>query len=412
MIEILFISFFSSDGNDLLVNYSTDYLYLFTVKDGSDSDVTVPMGTEKKNGYDNSRTTDGGRSTTKHHYNDSDSSNCSDEDLPPVKRLRLRGDWSDTGPQSRPEAEEEVTAETNIMQRMSVLFSRWVEDAMSATIRTASSSSSDDDTVEHNVNMNRRTNSVNQRDASVQYNLEDSNQGHSSRENNDQRSDAISRSVNELPNIVENLNTSESAVSNIESNVVSNLLPNRDLSVSQNEVTNISAQSGSNVAFEEPIESLRSSTGDDSSANEPSETLRNTENITLVGDNLGNVEPQILPRITENPINLPPTERSRQTFDAGEVRDAQSALFTAQFRQRIRALNTPANRYTNERQFAASKIQNFIRLHRNQKLEQNSISDVTNKPEHIYTPQHRMVYRGHRNARTMVFLFLHFKHSL
>lgn len=26
---------------------------------------------------------------------------------PPVKRLRLRGDWSDTGPRARPESERE-----------------------------------------------------------------------------------------------------------------------------------------------------------------------------------------------------------------------------------------------------------------------------------------------------------------
>ena len=29
---------------------------------------------------------------------------------PPVKKLRLRGDWSDTGPHARPEGEREPTA--------------------------------------------------------------------------------------------------------------------------------------------------------------------------------------------------------------------------------------------------------------------------------------------------------------
>lgn len=30
---------------------------------------------------------------------------------PPVKRLRLRGDWSDTGPQARPEQERRLLRE-------------------------------------------------------------------------------------------------------------------------------------------------------------------------------------------------------------------------------------------------------------------------------------------------------------
>ena len=29
------------------------------------------------------------------------------QNIPPVKRLRLRGDWSDTGPNARPEVEQE-----------------------------------------------------------------------------------------------------------------------------------------------------------------------------------------------------------------------------------------------------------------------------------------------------------------
>ena len=33
--------------------------------------------------------------------------------LPPMKRLRLRGDWSDTGPNARPETEQETQDNNN-----------------------------------------------------------------------------------------------------------------------------------------------------------------------------------------------------------------------------------------------------------------------------------------------------------
>ncbi|MEQ2264737.1 hypothetical protein XENORESO_017973, partial [Xenotaenia resolanae] len=55
---------------------------------------------------------------------------------PPVKRLRLRGDWSDTGPRARPESERERDGEqspnVSLMQRMSDMLSRWFEEASEA----------------------------------------------------------------------------------------------------------------------------------------------------------------------------------------------------------------------------------------------------------------------------------------
>ncbi|XP_021359430.1 collagen alpha-2(I) chain-like isoform X2 [Mizuhopecten yessoensis] len=60
---------------------------------------------------------------------------------PPIKRLRLRGDWSDTGPNARPESERQAqgTAEqrrsphTSIMQRMSDMLTRWLDGNLRRT---------------------------------------------------------------------------------------------------------------------------------------------------------------------------------------------------------------------------------------------------------------------------------------
>ena len=76
------------------------------------------------------------------HTNRVKNTNSLDNDsdgLPPVKRLRLRGDWSDTGPQARPETMEESVPENNLMQRMSELFSRWLENAVSSPSPTTNS---------------------------------------------------------------------------------------------------------------------------------------------------------------------------------------------------------------------------------------------------------------------------------
>ncbi|XP_035171108.1 DDB1- and CUL4-associated factor 6 isoform X3 [Oxyura jamaicensis] len=96
---------YSEDGQEILVSYSSDYIYLFDPKDDTARELKVPSSEERR------------------------------EELrqPPVKRLRLRGDWSDTGPRARPESERERDGEqspnVSLMQRMSDMLSRWFEEA-------------------------------------------------------------------------------------------------------------------------------------------------------------------------------------------------------------------------------------------------------------------------------------------
>uniref|UniRef100_A0A8C9R8V6 Ddb1 and cul4 associated factor 6 n=1 Tax=Scleropages formosus TaxID=113540 RepID=A0A8C9R8V6_SCLFO len=98
---------YSGDGQEILVSYSSDYIYLFDPKDD--------QARELKGASEERR-----------------------EELrqPPVKRLRLRGDWSDTGPRARPESERERDGEqspnVSLMQRMSDMLSRWFEEASEA----------------------------------------------------------------------------------------------------------------------------------------------------------------------------------------------------------------------------------------------------------------------------------------
>ncbi|XP_051567123.1 DDB1- and CUL4-associated factor 6-like isoform X3 [Myxocyprinus asiaticus] len=98
---------YSEDGQDVLVSYSSDYIYLFDPRDDQARELKGPSEERR-------------------------------EELrqPPVKRLRLRGDWSDTGPRARPESERERDGEqspnVSLMQRMSDMLSRWFEEASEA----------------------------------------------------------------------------------------------------------------------------------------------------------------------------------------------------------------------------------------------------------------------------------------
>ncbi|XP_075870647.1 DDB1- and CUL4-associated factor 6 isoform X2 [Nelusetta ayraudi] len=98
---------YSEDGREVLVSYSSDYIYLFDPKDDQARELKGPSEERR-------------------------------EELrqPPVKRLRLRGDWSDTGPRARPESERERDGEqspnVSLMQRMSDMLSRWFEEASEA----------------------------------------------------------------------------------------------------------------------------------------------------------------------------------------------------------------------------------------------------------------------------------------
>lgn len=107
---------YSSDEKELLVSYSSDHLYLFDVtKEGIDlkqANETAKIYSEK-------------------------SQHSADPTTVPVRRLRLRGDWSDTGPEARPERELAQRAsmgqarpqlQATIMSRMTEVLSRMLAD--------------------------------------------------------------------------------------------------------------------------------------------------------------------------------------------------------------------------------------------------------------------------------------------
>uniref|UniRef100_A0A1L8DT20 Putative cul4-ring ubiquitin ligase complex n=1 Tax=Nyssomyia neivai TaxID=330878 RepID=A0A1L8DT20_9DIPT len=106
---------YSADGTQLLVSYSSDHLYLFDIS---------------RNGVDVMPLNDKVKRKMNRHEN---------ADPPPVRRLRLRGDWSDTGPNARPEREVmdnggastgqvRPILQATMMNRMTEVISRMLAD--------------------------------------------------------------------------------------------------------------------------------------------------------------------------------------------------------------------------------------------------------------------------------------------
>uniref|UniRef100_G1KIU3 DDB1 and CUL4 associated factor 6 n=1 Tax=Anolis carolinensis TaxID=28377 RepID=G1KIU3_ANOCA len=115
---------YSEDGQEILVSYSSDYIYLFDPKDDTARELKVPSSDERREERASLNRKSHGNSVIYIYKK---------LRQPPVKRLRLRGDWSDTGPRARPESERERDGEqspnVSLMQRMSDMLSRWFEEA-------------------------------------------------------------------------------------------------------------------------------------------------------------------------------------------------------------------------------------------------------------------------------------------
>ncbi|XP_059177902.1 DDB1- and CUL4-associated factor 6-like [Physella acuta] len=113
-------------SHDILVNYSSENIYLFntydTKKQQSYSAKPSVSGPSKPTHRDSGPAPKDGPAPPSASAS-IDQALDSESAFKPIKRLRLRGDWSDTGPDARPESEEPALTNT-IMQRMSDLLTR------------------------------------------------------------------------------------------------------------------------------------------------------------------------------------------------------------------------------------------------------------------------------------------------
>jgi len=137
---------FSAKGDELLASYSEENVYLFDLNDSNHSkEFSTILETECKKSQRKNGNISKPESVSVSQGRQPEGSHVRRR---PLKRIRLRGDWSDTGPNSRPEHDSEATSlesltsaptltqqqtardDTrfqNFMRRMSNVFTRWLD---------------------------------------------------------------------------------------------------------------------------------------------------------------------------------------------------------------------------------------------------------------------------------------------
>ena len=140
---------FNHDGSQLLASYSEDYVYLFNSRlfgcggSGSGGSGEIPKPTYLSHCESYSPAVLRKRKGRVRVH----TKPCGDADLSPglenaakspsmgpqaVKKLRLRGDWSDTGPEACPEPEGSESHGRVLMNHMSHMFSQWIDMSLSS----------------------------------------------------------------------------------------------------------------------------------------------------------------------------------------------------------------------------------------------------------------------------------------
>ncbi|XP_023228516.1 DDB1- and CUL4-associated factor 6-like [Centruroides sculpturatus] len=117
---------YSPSGEEMLVSYSSDYVYLFEIKDDGRKEIplkteTEPLRLEKKN------------------FKQESQGKCLNKSF--LSRLRVTGDWSDTGPNSRTQHEIRESGEppprstlhSSLMQRMCDVLTRMFNSSNSSS---------------------------------------------------------------------------------------------------------------------------------------------------------------------------------------------------------------------------------------------------------------------------------------
>lgn len=225
---------YSPDGQDVLVSYSSDHLYLFSVKDQGSLHF-------KKN-------ISHGKSKGKKHPLRSPQ---------PVRRLRLRGDWSDTGPDARPEreggrrnvpeiAQARPVLHTSLMQRMTDVLSRMLNDPATRAALSGGGEDSLESVMEQHVENNQNT-TENNAELNVDRNSENTEREQSDTLNTttDQNENVPTDETRESEDLrIEQVETSENVESYLEETPTTSKASRNDVNL--NEKVNREKESSKN----------------------------------------------------------------------------------------------------------------------------------------------------------------------
>lgn len=429
----------SPDGGELLVSYCADYVYLFTLR-----------GTKQPRSFQDSGSENGYSNGSNGHRN-----------VPPLKRLRLRGDWSDTGPNARPESEH-PSPESSLMQRMSDMFARWLEESFRAgqrhRARTSSSRSGSSVTSSSSVSSSptylsgsssessgasgvfgeeprrRRTHEQNSEGSRSRRGLRFSSSGGdvSIEMDSDPSSnqDSSDKTVQETHSDGGNV-SSTTSVELIPHSEEVNENVSRTASTSETSSSSVpitaegrGTVSGEAAVSTPPITSERENTGDDAGKSRSAVDVASGKERP-VKQAAGSSKTRISVSKQNRPQKRTKNARKAESLDNStaascshsdellrdEMNSSSTAAQETSRATRTRAEPTPCDEpgtsrgvsasadehaAASEQTTAATRIQRVYRLHKKTKTSSQY------EEQDVWIPEMTRVYKGHRNARTMV----------
>lgn len=132
---------FNQDGSQLLASYSEDYVYLFNsglFGCGSVSnDIIKPAHLSQCECYSPAlplrrKSNLGARAQGSNFQGSKNNAKPPSKEPPAKKKIRLRGDWSDTGPEAQPENDSSESRGRSFMSHMSNMFARWIDMSLNS----------------------------------------------------------------------------------------------------------------------------------------------------------------------------------------------------------------------------------------------------------------------------------------
>ncbi|XP_040280063.1 DDB1- and CUL4-associated factor 6 isoform X3 [Bufo bufo] len=367
---------YSEDGAEVLVSYSSDYIYLFDPKEDEAKELKFTSVNQKRE----------------------------EVQQPPLKRLRLRGDWSDTGPRSRPESERERDGDqvtnASLMQRMSDMLSRWFEEA-SEVAQRGRGRNQNRGGLQTNAPVDSTNTSTESQASAVSdksdlnvnpppINLDESSSAGSMQQQSSSSSDKSSA-------------PSENAIFSPETETSEPVL---QLHYSTKGTTTSTIR----LDFTDEWSNTASSSvavkvgyTNDSSTLDPAPTNvmeaaaqyepDNPENIPIESQKAPNAEVHL--ETSQNLLQTEPQTASSENFEAESDDDTVRLPPRVQSQNRLSVGGPPvSDRLT--RRSAAARIQELFR----RRKERKELEEID--MQNIQQPPSKLVYKGHRNSRTMI----------
>lgn len=372
---------YSPDGQEILVSYSADYIYLFSPLDQHSPLVFTSRGhpPHVPSKEEQEKIVDG--------YNGESQSS--------LRRLRLRGDWSDTGPDARPLSEEQQSLDErqSILERVSSAFTRWVGERLLHD--EDSHSDSDDEETQLLSRSLSSASSPNREGVSDGVGEVNGDAGNAMGESSEVRVSENSAGLSD--GVDDHVTGMGKELQELDTTVTSSRSPDAadTVQIQQSVIQRTVACDSAAVL---PSMPQKNRDNEESSHAQARDTVLPPLSVNAFN---GIDDMETNDSVLPTAINTHANDGDRSTMPASVSNSGPDGQDGDCVHASVRPSDAQQARSTSREEVAACRIQKAFRLH----LWNNDDSLSNEEREDVIRPRVNMMYKGHRNARTMVSLY-------